>query len=108
MVLLAVFLYFIMISGVGMSVVRKLEIDDSFARLAASWVIGSSIIGLVMFLVVEMDFVYPHYVLFLIVIFLLLTLWNTKHLLQSMKDLIILPYSGGACKPTSGIASTIS
>jgi hypothetical protein len=27
---------------------------------------------------------------------------------KKMKDLIILPYSGGACKPTSGIASTIS
>jgi hypothetical protein len=86
MVIFGVPVYFLLISGVGMVFAQKIQ-TDLISRFAASLVIGSSIIGIVMFSLAILDYIYPASMIVVISIAVLLTLLSSKPLWESLKEL---------------------
>jgi len=86
MVIFGVPVYFLLVSGVGMVFAQKIQID-LISRFAASLVIGSSIIGIVMFSLAILDYIYPASIIIVVSIAVFLTLLSSKPLWASLKGL---------------------
>lgn len=86
MVIFGVPVYFLLISGIGMVFAQKIQ-TDLISRFAASLVIGSSIIGIVMFSLAILDYIYPSSIIVVVSIAVLLTLLSSKPLWASLKGL---------------------
>ncbi len=86
MELLGTAFYFIMIIGVGMGVIRKVNLDPVI-RLLAAMVIGSVVMGGTLFVLSAIDYVYPLPILTMSLVAFGCTCWNYKLLKDSIQEI---------------------